>query len=56
MVMEMVEGATRGNPIILHFVRSFTFKFSLLHPGCNLAIKLGGYAAMDTGVVGKCFF
>jgi hypothetical protein len=55
MAMGMAERATRGNPIILHFVRSFTFKFSLLHPGCNMAIKLGGRDMLQW-IVGKCFF
>lgn len=54
--MEIVVGAKRGNPIILHFMNSLPFKLSLLHPVCNSAVKLGQCSALETGVIGNCSF
>ena len=56
MVMEIVVGAKRGIPIILHFMHSLPFKLSLLHRECNSAVKLGECFDLETGVVGNCFF
>jgi hypothetical protein len=47
--MEIVVGAKRGNPIILHFILSRPSKLSLLYPVCNSAVKLGECSALETG-------